>query len=543
MNMLGIEKPVMMLMAGTLIQCSVSESKSDRPNIILILADDMGYSDPGCYGGEIQTPNIDNLASNGLRFTQFYNASRSCPSRASLLTGLYPHQAGLAQNGRNLSRNAVTIAEVLKDAGYRTGMSGKWHLSETIPLKNVQDQLKWLSHQVDSGNFAPPETYPHNRGFEDFWGIIWGVIDYFDPFSLVHNGDPVKEVPEDFYMTDFITDNSLKFIDEFSRDQQPFFLYVSYTSPHWPLHALPEDIEKYRGKYDDGWDSLRVRRYRRMLELGLFNRKTAPLAKNESNLSWEDCKRKDWEAAHMEVHAAMVDRMDQGIGKILNKLGEKDLLDNTLIFFLSDNGASPERGFKPGFDRPGFTRNGDTIVYDNFERPGPHKTYGYLGRAWAGAVNAPFRYWKAQSFEGGMCTPMIVHWPAGLRTKSGSITDQPGHVMDIMATCLDISGASYPDVYNGNRIEPLQGISLLPILKGREREGHKTLGWEHEGGRAFRSGDWKISALRKGNWELFNVKNDRTETRNLAEENPEKLKELVSLWNKWAEKMGLDIKN
>ena len=405
-------------MAGALTQCSVTERKHDRPNIILILADDMGYSDPGCYGGEIKTPNIDNLAVQGLRFTQFYNASRSCPSRASLLTGLYPHQAGLAQNGKNLSKNAVTIAEVLKDTGYRTGMSGKWHLSETVPLKNVQDQLKWLSHQVDSGNFAPLETYPHNRGFENFWGIIWGVVDYFDPFSLVHNVDPVKEVPGDFYMTDFITEKSLELIDEFRQDRNPFFLYVSYTSPHWPLHALPEDISKYSGKYDDGWDSLRIRRYRRMIELGLFDRETAQLAKNESGLVWEDCKRKEWEAAHMEVHAAMVDRMDQGIGRIITKLKEEKILDNTLIFFLADNGASPERGFKPGFDRSGFTRTGDTIIYDTFERPGPQKTYGYLGRAWAGAVNSPFRYWKAQSFEGGMCTPLIVHWPGGLKDKA-----------------------------------------------------------------------------------------------------------------------------
>lgn len=537
--MLNVEKSVMLLMTGALIQCSVTERKPDRPNIILILADDMGYSDPGCYGGEIKTPNIDNLASKGLRFTQFYNASRSCPSRASLLTGLYPHQAGLAQNGKNLSRNAVTIAEVLKDAGYRTGMSGKWHLSETIPLKNVQNQLKWLSHQVDSGDFAPPETYPHNRGFEHFWGIIWGVVDYFDPFSLVHNGDPVKEIPEDFYMTDFITEKSLELIDEFRQDRDPFFLYVSYTSPHWPLHALPEDISKYRGKYDDGWDSLRIRRYRRMLELGLFDRGTAPLAKNESGLAWEDCKRKEWEAAHMEVHAAMVDRMDQSIGHIISKLRKEKILDNTLIFFLADNGASPERGFKPGFDRSGFTRTGDTIIYDTFERPGAQKTYGYLGRAWAGAVNSPFRYWKAQSFEGGMCTPLIVHWPDGLKTKPGSITGQPGHIMDIMATCLEVTGCAYPETYNSNKIEPLVGISLLPVLRGKKYEGHKSLAWEHEGGRAFRSGDWKISALRKGNWELFNLNNDRTETRNMAEENPEKLMELVGLWNSWAEKMGI----
>ena len=537
---MNIEKSIMLLIAGTLAQGALAEKKPPRPNIILILADDMGYSDPGCYGGEINTPNIDRLAANGLRFTQFYNASRSCPSRASLLTGLYAHQAGLAQNGRNLSTNAVTIAEVLKTAGYRTGMSGKWHLSETIPLKKNEDQLKWLSHQVDSGNFAPLETYPHMRGFDEFWGIVWGVVDYFDPFSLVHNGEPVKEVPKDFYMTDFVTEKAIDLIKDFDRTDDPFFMYVAFNSPHWPLHALPEDIDKYRGRYNDGWDSLRVRRYRKMLSQGLFDSKTAPLAKNESGFLWEDCKRKDWEAAHMEVHAAMVDRMDQGIGRILDELKRRGMTDNTLIIFMSDNGASPERGFKPGFDRTGYLRTGEAINY-TYDRPGPHNTYGYLGQAWAGAINSPFRYWKVQSYEGGMCTPMIVQWPKGLKTKPGSITTQPGHVMDIMATCLDVTGAQYPKTYKGNNIESLEGISLLPILQKKKYTGHQTLAWEHEGGRAFRKGDWKISALRNKDWELFNLATDRTETRNLAAENPEKLKELIGLWEQWAKRMKIKL--
>ena len=232
--------------------------------------------------------------------------------------------------------------------------------------------------------------------------------------------------------------------------------------------------------------------------------------------------------------------MDQGIGQIIGELEERGMLDNTLIFFMSDNGASPERGFKPGFDRTGFTRTGDTIVYETFEKPGPQKTYGYLGRAWAGAVNAPFRYWKVQSYEGGMCTPMIVHWPDGLKTQKGSITDQPGHVMDIMATCLEITGASYPETYNGNKIEPLEGISLLPIFRKKKFEGHPTLAWEHEGGRAFRSGDWKITAMRNRDWELFNLVTDRTETKNLAESNPEKAKELIDGWNSWARRMKIE---
>jgi len=525
----------------TQLNSCIFKGENTRPNIIIILADDMGYSDIGCYEGEINTPNINYLANNGLRFSQFYNAGRCCPTRASLLTGLYPHQAGLAHNGRNLSNNSVTIAEVLKRSGYKTGMAGKWHLSQTIPLKNQEDQLKWLSHQIDSGIFAPLSTYPTRRGFDEFWGVIWGVANYFDPFSLVHNEEPIKEVPENFYITDFITDKAIDMIDDFSKSEDPFFLYVSYTAPHWPLHALPEDINKYRGKYDDGWDSLRIRRFNRMLKLGLFNEKNTPLAPNESGLKWDSCRRKEWEAVHMEVHAAMVDRMDQGIGRIINTLKEKKILNNTLIFFLSDNGASPERGYKPGFDRPGHKRNGEIIKYDNYEKPGSQETWGYLGEAWAGAINSPFRYWKAESYEGGICTPMIVHWPEGLKTRPGTITHQIGHVMDIMATCLEIAGAEYPAEYNGNLITPLEGKSLLPIFHNKKRSGHESIGWEHEGGRAFRVENWKIVALKskRNDWELFDLSSDRTETKNLIKNNPQKAKELIDLWNKWAQKMKI----
>lgn len=296
-----------------------NESKS-RPNIIVIMADDLGYSDLGCYGGEIETPNLDKLAKGGIRFTQFYNAARCCPTRASLLTGKYPHQAGLDKNGQSLSRNAATIAEVLKENGYRTGMTGKWHLSETKELKNPKEQLLWLSHRKDNNVFAPLKSYPSNRGFEQHWGVIWGVINFFDPFSLVHNEKEIKNVPDDFYMTDFITDKSIDLIDEFSKDQNPFFLYVAHTAPHWPLHALPEDIVKYKGVYDEGWNKLRENRYKGLIEKGIIKPETAPLAKNESGKLWAENKEKAWESKHMEAHAAMVDRMDQGIGRLIDKL-------------------------------------------------------------------------------------------------------------------------------------------------------------------------------------------------------------------------------
>lgn len=512
--------------------CSVPEAKDLRPNILIIMADDMGFSDLGCYGGEIRTPNLDGLARNGVRFTQFHNAARCCPSRASLLTGNYPHQVGLALNGRNLSREVVTLAEVLKMNGYHTGMSGKWHLSETKGLPNHQEQLQWLAHRKDSFVFAPLETYPCNRGFDEHWGVIWGVVNYFDPFSLVHNEEAIRDVGDDFYMTDFITEKTIDLIDQFTQDEEPFFLYVAHTAPHWPLHALPEDIAKYNGVYDIGWDELRLQRYERMISLGLINRETASLAVNESGKKWEDCENQEWEANHMEVHAAMVDRMDQGVGRIIDKLRETGELDNTIIFFLSDNGASYERGYPPGFDRPGFDREGGKILYpnDSYSTPGPENTWGYLGNAWAGAINTPFRYWKIESYEGGICTPFIVHWPNGLKGEKNAINDGLAHIMDIFPTCLEVTKSKYPDTFCGKPLDPVEGKSIIPLLTGEKKATHEAIFWEHEGGRAFRAGDWKIVARRDCEWELFNMAIDRTETMNLANEYPEKVMELEIDW-------------
>ena len=508
-----------------------NESKS-RPNIIVIMADDLGYSDLGCYGGEIETPNLDKLAKGGIRFTQFYNAARCCPTRASLLTGKYPHQAGLDKNGQSLSRNAATIAEVLKENGYRTGMTGKWHLSETKELKNPKEQLLWLSHRKDNNVFAPLKSYPSNRGFEQHWGVIWGVINFFDPFSLVHNEKEIKNVPDDFYMTDFITDKSIDLIDEFSKDQNPFFLYVAHTAPHWPLHALPEDIVKYKGAYDEGWNKLRENRYKGLIEKGIIKPETAPLAKNESGKLWAENKEKAWESKHMEAHAAMVDRMDQGIGRLIDKLKKTGEYKNTLILFLADNGASSERGYPPGFDRPGHNRNGEEIIYPNqkYNRPGDELTWGYLGDAWAGALNAPFRYWKRESFEGGICSPFIMHWPEGLRGKENTINYGVSHVIDILPTFLEITATSYPDRVNGFKTTPIEGRSMLPLIKGEANATNDTLFWEHETGKALRIGDWKISALIGGEWELFNLAKDRTETNNLAAIMGEKVEEMEAVW-------------
>ncbi len=534
-------KFILYLISGILLltACSVKEEqKNEKPNILLIMLDDMGYSDLGCYGGEIQTPNIDKLAEEGVRFTQMHNCARCCPTRASLLTGHYPQTAGINGMGVNLAMNTATIAEVLKENGYHTGMTGKWHLSDTKPVPDEMEQLRWMAHRADYGNFSPLENYPCNRGFEEHWGVIWGVVNYFDPFSLVHNEEPIKEVPEDFYITDFITQKSIDLIDSYSKDEKPFFLYVAHTAPHWPLHALPQDIEKYKNTYKDGWEVLRKTRYDRMIEMGLIDKETYPLPENSSGRKWEDCEKKAYESACMSVHAAMIDHVDQGIGEIIEKLKETGMYDNTIIFVLSDNGASYERGYPPGFDRPGFTRD-STIIEYNSEHPGPETTWNYIGNAWASAVNTPFRYWKKESYEGGSATPFIVHWPKGLKGKENTINRGFAHVIDILPTCLELSGAQYPETVNGKTTTPPPGKNLLPLLVNNEVI-HDTIYWEHERGRAIRIGDWKMSSLPNKDWELFNLAGDHTEMNDLSKQLPEKVKEMNSAWETWAKKVNID---
>ena len=538
--MLNLKSAPLFLLGGSLL-ASCAQNKSiepPRPNILLIMLDDMGYSDLGCYGGEVKTPNIDQLAKEGIRFTQMHNSARCCPTRASLLTGQHPQQAGINGMGVNLSMNTATIAEVLKENGYHTGMTGKWHLSTTKPVSDPAEQLRWMAHQVDHGPFSPLENYPCNRGFQEHWGVIWGVINYFDPFSLVHNEEPIKEVPDDFYMTDFITQKSIDLIDSYSQDDKPFFLYVAHNAPHWPLHALPEDIEKYKDTYKDGWEALRKKRYERMIAMGLIDRDTYPLPENSSGKSWADCDKKDYEAACMSVHAAMIDHVDQGVGQIIQKLKETGQYDNTIILVLSDNGASYERGYPAGFDRPGFTRDSTMIEY-NSDHPGAETTWNYIGRAWASASNTPFRYWKMESYEGGSATPFIVHWPTGLKGKENTINRGVAHVMDVMPTCLELSGASYPDSINGQKAVMLVGESLMPLLTGDAESIHDTMYWEHQQGRAIRVGDWKMSALPGKAWELFNMAEDHTETNNLSAQYPEKVIELNQAWNRWAKTLDI----
>lgn len=512
-----------------------------RPNIVVILVDDMGFSDLGCYGGEIHTPNIDRLAAGGLRFRQFYNCARCCPTRASLLSGLYAHQVGLKVNGHSLTHDGATIAEVLRASGYQTAMAGKWHLSFTETLQNGR-HLQWVNHQVHPRDtFGPLGSYPVNRGFDEFYGVIWGVVNYFDPFSLVEQDKPVREVPDDYYITDAITGKSVDYIHEFGESDKPFFLYVAHCAPHWPLHAKGKDIAKYRHTYQDGWHELRRRRYERMVTLGLINANRYPRPHlHGTEPDWDQLNKdaRQEAAAQMATHAAMTDCVDQGVGKIIAALEETEQFDNTILFIFADNGASPERYRNPGYDRPSHTREGEQIQYRGRFTPGPETTWGYIGPWWANAANTPFRYWKKESFEGGCHTPLIVHWPVGLKTKEGAITDQIGHVIDIMPTCLEIAGADYPERFNGHAIAALEGTSLLPILEGRQSEGHRVLFFEHVGGRAIRAGDWKLVALEGRPWELYDLSKDRTETNNLAKEHRHVAKRLEQQWNAWAERVG-----
>jgi arylsulfatase A-like enzyme len=528
-----------------LAHATAAPSSDHRPNIVVILLDDLGYSDLGCYGGEIHTPNIDRLAAGGLRFSRFYNASRCCPTRAALLTGLYPHQVGLAHNGRNLTRDGATIAELLRAAGYQTAMVGKWHLSETVPLNGKPASLEhfgWLNHQAQRDrSFADIASYPVNRGFERHYGTIWGVVNYFDPFSLVDGTEPVKSVPDDYYYTDEITAKSVEFVRLMAREARPFFLHVAHCAPHWPLHARPEDINRYRATYRQGWHALRDTRYRRQVDMALINPATHPLPKLIGHgRDWDqlDAEEREHESSLMAVHAAMVDRVDQGIGTIIQTLKDTDRYENTIIFLLSDNGASPERYKEPGFDRASATRDGRPISYLGRFKPGPETTWGYIGSFWANALNTPFRYWKAESFEGGCHTPLVVHWPGGLEHLHGSTTDQIGHVIDLMPTCLELAGVEYPGQYGGHELKPLEGRSLAPILHGRPGHGHRALFFEHEGGRAVHVDDWKLVARAGGAWELYHLAEDATETRNLAGSEPRRVAELTRLWRAWALRVG-----
>ena len=522
-----------------------------RPNIVLIMADDMGYSDIGCYGGEINTPNLNGLAAKGLRFTQFYNTARCCPTRAALMTGLYQHQAGVghmmgdyghdAYRG-DLNNNCVTIAEVLKQAGYSTYMSGKWHVTKHIKPE------------------GPRHNWPRQRGFDRFFGTIHGAGSFYDPNSLTR--DNTQIVPDDgFYYTNAISENAVKFVGEHKArsGEEPFFLYVPYTAPHWPMHALPEDIAKYKGRYDGGWDALRAERHRRMIKMGLVRKDSEITPRDEGVPAWADAKDKEWFARRMEVYAAMVDNLDQGVGRIIAELKKTGDFENTLIFFLADNGGCAEEYGSKGAVRPDpskpvvskpmgadelqtrmqptHTRDGRPVRTGYGVMPGPADTYIAYGKAWANASNTPFRRYKHWVHEGGISTPLIAHWPAQIKSR-GKLRHQPGHLIDIMATCVAVSLADYPSKYKGNGITPMEGRSLVPAFDSKPIE-REAIYWEHEGNRAVRQGKWKLVSRHPGKWELYDLEADRTELNDLAQKHPAKLAQLKSLYESWARRCGV----
>lgn len=524
-----------------------------RPNIVIMMADDMGYSDIGSYGGEIDTPNLNQLAAEGVRFTQFYNTARCCPTRASLITGLYPHQAGIGHMMEdrglegyrgNLNRNCVTIPEVLKLGGYATYMSGKWHVTRHI------------------GPDGPKFNWPRQRGFDRFFGTIHGAGSFYDPNSLTLDNTQIPP-GNDFYYTDAISDHAAGYIREHSArsPEQPFFLYVAFTSPHWPMHAKPAEIAKYKGRYDSGWDALRAERHRRMIEMGLVNPKWALSPRDRKSPAWENAELKDWETRLMEVYAAMIDTMDQGIGRIVQSLKDTGQFENTLILFLADNGGCAEgmgRGkeFTPRPDDPvqpmrpdelqkemipKFTRDGYPVRQGKGVMAGPPDTYIGYGLSWANASNTPFREYKHWVHEGGISSPLIAHWPEGVkRSRQGQFEAQPAHLIDLMATCVDVSGVEYPRENGGERIHPYEGVSLRSAFNGDPLKRTEPIFWEHEGNRALREGKWKLVAKGPaGSWELYDLEADRTELNDLTGQFPDQVRSLAEKWETWARRANV----
>jgi len=462
-----------------------------RPHIVLVMLDDLGFSDLGCYGSEIETPHIDRLAAEGLRFSQFYNTAKCHSSRISLLTGLYPFQAGNQRMDR-----AATLAEVLGPAGYFTAMTGKWHL----------------------------EDQPTDRGFQRYFGHLSGATDYFrgdGTFRL--NGEPWAEFGPDFYTTDANTDWAMRFVDEALEAQQPFFLYIAHNAPHYPLQAPREDVRKYRTRYREGWDQIRRARYTKQVELGLIDPAHALSPRPDYIPAWDTLGReaRNGEAFRMAVFAAMVDRVDQNMGRLVQHLKERGVYDDTLILLCSDNGACP-------FER---SKGTNRMPWE----AGTHWTYDV---GWAHVGNTPFRWYKQNQHEGGISSPLIVRWPAGLKTPPGSVTEQPAHLIDFMPTLAELAGAGYPATVAGRAVTPVQGRSLVPVFENRRRTPHEELYFQFSTNRALRRGDWKLVSMRGGRWELYNLAEDRTELHDLADAQPQRVRDLEARWQQLAEEVN-----
>ncbi|NWK55258.1 arylsulfatase [Verrucomicrobiaceae bacterium N1E253] len=518
--MLGLTIGFALLMDSTM--ASVLP-KTDQPNIIIIMTDDMGFSDLGCYGSEIKTPHLDTLAHKGIRFTRFYNTGRCCPTRASLLTGLYQHQAGVGNmtndagpskpgyRGRLMER-CVTIAEVLGQGGYRTIQTGKWHVGDK--------KKEWL---------------PSGRGFDRNYSCPQGGGFYFRPSAFkkerhVVRGNEVlynkqKDPPEGWYATDAWTDEGLKYVREAVEEKKPFLWYLAHNAPHYPLKAKPEDIAKYRGKYKIGWDAIRQQRYEKLIKLGIIDPKWKLSTREKGIPAWDSLseKQKDEQDLRMATYAAMIDCVDQNVGKIVATLKQLEVYENTLILFLHDNGGCAEGGT--------MGRNTGKGIC------GTAESFALYGACWANVSDTPFRKYKKFIHEGGISSPLIAHWPKGINAKlNGKLTSEPTHLIDLMATCVDLSGSSYPESFKGNEIIPMEGVSLNPIFQGKQFKRNAPLFFEHVGNRGIRYGKWKLVAVKGKPWELYDMQADRTERNNMAKELPEKVKELTNLYKAWAER-------
>lgn len=498
---------------GLLALVPASIQAAERPNIVIILTDDMGFSDLGCFGGEIQTPNIDSLAGNGIRFTEFYNTARCWPTRATLMTGCY-------ENG--LRTNHVTIPQVLKTAGYNTAMVGKWHLEPELDPDGL--------------------NAPINRGFDDFYGTLAGAGSYYDPETLTRNRTIIEPEGADFYYTDRIGDEAVRQIESLANSEKPFFQYVAFTAAHWPLHAPEETVQKYIKRYEDGWEKLRQDRYARMLELGIIDENRFPLPAMEPDVEpWNEVEDKPWHIRNMAIYAAMVDHMDQAVGRIISALKNTGQLDNTLIIYCHDNGACSEHLGGNAWNtanrilEKARSQEKTIAVGDVYSVPmGGPLTYGSVGHNWACAQNTPMRRYKANVHNGGACTPAIMHWPAGLK-KPGTITRNRGHVVDMMATCLELADAEYPGRFNDVPIKPHASLSLVPAITGKELPRDHAYFFKHGGTDAVVKGDFKIVRERQGEWALYDLSVNRTETRNIADQRPEIVRELATLWVHWSE--------
>lgn len=529
-NMKSVLAVMLVLLMSVLIY---GQNTKQKPNFVVIMADDLGYSDIGSFGSEIQTPNLDFLANGGIKLTQFYNCSRCCPTRASLLTGHYPHNAGVGSMNSDLgspeyqgylNKSSVTIAEGLKSQGYFTMLSGKWHVG------NQEDQ------------------WPLARGYDRFFGLIGGTSNYFYPhphklsandFFVLNDKKlenyTTEEKPEGYYLTNEFGDYALKFLDEAKSRKKPFYLHLTFNTPHFPIQALPEDIEKYRGKYLKGWDVLRSERYKRLVDMGIVNPKW-PLSPRDTLIpAWNQMRASEKEAwdLKMAVYAAMIDRLDQNVGRVMAKLKEMGVEKNTLVMFFSDNGASHEYAYpmRPQAD-VGITKRVKSLKADH---PESYASYEYN---WANLSNTPFRSFKHWENEGGISTPFIAYYPELI--KPGSINHQPAHVVDIQATIFDLAGVKYPETYKGHQITPADGLSLREPLQGKNWKGHEVLYWEHQGNKAVRQGKWKIvSSYPENVWRLYDMEEDRTELVDLSKSNPLKLEELVKRYTQWAEKTGV----